>query len=93
MPLVDANDQGASRARKAAAMPLSMVRSGCVATLAEVRAGRGLVRRLSSMGLVPGVDIEVLKSSFGGPIMVRVKGSKVMLGRGMAHAILVNGPG
>ncbi len=41
------------------------------------------------MGLVPGVEIEVVSNAFHGPFVVSVKGSRMMLGRGMAWKILV----
>lgn len=41
------------------------------------------------MGLVPGVEIEVLRNSLHGPFLIAVKGSRIMLGRGMAQKIVV----
>ena len=70
-------------------MPLTMVSSGSRVHLLEVHAGRGLQGRLAAMGLVPGVEIKVISSSLHGPFVVAVKGSRVMLGRGMAHKIMV----
>lgn len=57
--------------------------------LVGVNAGRGLQGRLAAMGLVPGVELEVVRSSFRGPFIVSVRGSRVILGRGMAHKIEV----
>lgn len=71
-------------------MPLSMVRPGCKVRLVGVRAGRGLVQRLSAMGLVPGVELEVLKVAGRGPMVVRVKETRLMLGRGLAHRVMVS---
>ena len=69
--------------------PLSTVRAGETVKLATIEAGRGLNSRLASMGLVPNVDITVVSNSHPGPFVIRVKNSKMMLGRGMAHKIMV----
>jgi ferrous iron transport protein A len=70
--------------------PLSVVRSGEKVRLASIEAGRGLNSRLISMGLVPNVEITVVSNNHPGPFVISVKGSKMMLGRGMAHKIMVS---
>ena len=69
--------------------PLSAVRSGEKVRLASIDAGRDLNSRLISMGLMPNVEITVVSNNHPGPFMISVKGAKVMLGRGMAHKIMV----
>lgn len=69
--------------------PLSNVKSGETVKLASIEAGRGLHSRLASMGLVPNVEITVINNSQPGPFVISVKNSKMMLGRGMAHKIMV----
>ena len=69
--------------------PLSVVQAGETVKLARIEAGRGLNSRLASMGLVPNVKITVVNNSHPGPFVISVKGSKMMLGRGMAHKIMV----
>ncbi len=81
------------RARPVGTTPLSMAPPGALVTLVGINAGRGLVRRLSAMGLVPGTQLEVLRGNVAGPLMIRVKGSRIMLGRGIAMKILVAGRG
>ena len=71
------------------AMPLEVVQAGRRVRLIAVNAGRGLQGRLAAMGLVPGVEIKVLRNSVHGPFLIEVKGSRIMLGRGMAQKILV----
>ena len=70
-------------------MSLTMVKSGQRVRFLAVRAGRGLQARLAAMGLVPGVEIEVVRNSMQGPFIIDVKGSRLMLGRGMANKIIV----
>jgi ferrous iron transport protein A len=69
--------------------PLSTVKTGETVKLTGIEAGRGLNSRLASMGLLPGVEIKVVSSGHPGPFVISVKNSKMMLGRGMAHKIMV----
>lgn len=70
-------------------MPLTIVQVGRRVRFVAVDAGRGLQGRLAAMGLVPGVEIEVLRNYLHGPFLIAVKGSRIMLGRGMAQKIVV----
>jgi ferrous iron transport protein A len=70
-------------------MPLSMVKSGEKVRLVCVNAGQGLKNRLTEMGLVPDVEITVVNNEYFGPCVIDVMGSKMVLGRGMAHKIMV----
>jgi len=75
------------------ARPLSKVQAGETVKLASIKAGRDLNSRLASMGLVPNVKITVVSNSQPGPFVISVKGSKVMLGRGMANKIMIEHKG
>ncbi|MCI4397215.1 MAG: ferrous iron transport protein A [Acidobacteria bacterium] len=70
-------------------MPLTMVEQGKKVRLVSVDGGHDMQSRLAAMGLVPGAEIEVLGNSSRGPFLIAVKGSRLMIGRGMAHKILV----
>jgi len=74
--------------------PLALCESGEKVTVREIAGGLGVRRRLESMGLYPGEEVEVV-SAQGGPIIVSVKGCRVGIGRGMAYKIMVshNGKG
>ena len=69
--------------------PLSKVQAGETVKLVNIEAGRDLNSRLASMGLVPNVEITVVSNNHPGPFVISVKNSKMMLGRGMAHKIMV----
>jgi ferrous iron transport protein A len=69
--------------------PLSTIRAGQTVTIASIQAGRGLNSRLASMGLVRGTQITVVNNERPGPFVISIKGSKMMLGRGMAHKIMI----
>ena len=70
-------------------MPLAMVSPGEVVTIINVRAGWGLTRRLADMGLVPGMTLRVINSQMPGPIIIDLRGSRLVLGHGMAQKIIV----
>ena len=70
-------------------MPLAMVRPGEVVTVVGVRAGWGLQRRLADMGLLSGVQIRVINNQMPGPLIIDLRGSRLVLGHGMAHKIMV----
>ena len=71
------------------AMPLTTVKLGQKVRLKSISAGRGLRSRLSAMGIVPGVELVVVNTTFAGPMVVKVKDSKVILGRGIAMKMTV----
>jgi len=70
-------------------IPLTMIDNGRKVRLIGVDGGRGLQMRLAEMGLTPGAEIEVISNTYHGPFIVAVKGSRVILGRGMATKISV----
>jgi len=67
---------------------LDNVPAGARARIKGLNAGHGLATRLMQMGLTPGAEIEVLNNSRG-PILLRVRGVTIALGRGMARKIIV----
>jgi len=71
-------------------IPLSTIKSGEKVKLVGVEAGRSLNSRLAAMGLLPNVEITVVNNGHPGPFVISVKGSRIMLGRGMADKILVS---
>ena len=70
-------------------IPLSEVKEGRTVRVDSINAGRGLNSRLASMGLVANVEISVVRNGHPGPFVVNVRNSKMVLGRGVAHKIMV----
>lgn len=68
--------------------PLTMAAVGQDVRLCQLCAGRRMTHRLAEMGLTPGVCMRVVQDS-GGPMLVAVRGSRVALGRGIAHKLNV----
>ncbi|RLE53301.1 MAG: ferrous iron transport protein A [Candidatus Methanomethylicota archaeon] len=68
--------------------PLSMLQPGEVGIVVQIAAGRGLTRRLVEMGITPGTHVKVLYNG-PGPVVIMVRDSRLVLGRGAAMKILV----
>lgn len=69
--------------------PLAHLEEGESAILREFWCGRSLASRLSSLGLTPGAEITMVQNYHHGPLIVRVRGEQLALGRGEARKILV----
>lgn len=58
--------------------------------IAFIRGGKNVVKRLADMGLTHNTEIKVLKSApFGGPVKIAVRGSELVIGRGIALKIFL----
>jgi len=68
------------------AMPLMQVPEAQTVRLVEIRGGRGLQHRLAEMGLLP---VTVINNHHPGPCTISLRGSRLMLGRGMVHRVFV----
>ena len=66
------------------------LRPGQTGEVVSIETGYHAKRRLEDMGLTPGTRIRVLRlAPFGGPIEISVRGSRLVIGRGMAKRIFV----
>ncbi len=64
---------------------------GSVLTVLSVNAGLGAKTRLANLGIVPGVKITKKKAApFRGPVEIIVKGTSIVIGRGLASKIIVD---
>ncbi|NOQ22339.1 MAG: ferrous iron transport protein A [Candidatus Aegiribacteria sp.] len=69
---------------------LSELRPGQKARIIAVRGGRGFRERFSGMGLHIGSEMEVLQSTgSNGMILIKTGDTRLMIGHGMAHKILL----
>ena len=71
-------------------LPLSMINPSEEVTVTDVRGGRGLVQKLADMGLTPGSKLKVISSHKPGPILIDIRGSRLVLGHGVAHKVMVD---
>jgi len=66
-----------------------MVNAGEVVKVVSINAGWGLQRRLADMGLTPGVKVKMVNKQGRGPVLLELRGSRLALGHGIAHKIMV----
>ncbi|MCG3253919.1 MAG: ferrous iron transport protein A [Candidatus Heimdallarchaeota archaeon] len=64
-----------------------MLQVGRKGLVGKIVGGRSACKRLNELGLVPGAEIEMVNKIANGPVMIRVKGSKLALGRGLANKV------
>lgn len=57
-------------------------------TIEKLFAGRNARCRLCDLGLTPNTPVKVLKRGFG-PVIIEVRGSKLVLGKGIASKVCV----
>jgi len=60
------------------------------AVIISITAGHKAAKRLADMGLTPNTPVMIVrKTLFCGPIEIKVRGSNLILGKGVASKILV----
>ena len=69
-------------------MPLNLADKNKSYIIQRIVGREGVVRRLKSLGFVPGTEIRVL-SEIDGNLVVRVKGTKIGLGMEYAKRIII----
>jgi Fe2+ transport system protein FeoA len=70
-------------------MPLTMAVPGEQVTLVALRGGQRMRKRLADLGLTMTMPLQIVQGNGHGPLIVAVKGTRLAIGRGMAHHILV----
>jgi ferrous iron transport protein A len=76
-------------ARQEKLTPLSDIKTGRTVQLVAIEGGQNVTRRLAAMGMLPRAELEVVRNDNPGPFIVRVRGTRIALGRGVAHKIMV----
>ena len=74
-------------------IPLTALAPGQWGTVRELTGGRGFVGRLASLGLTPGVAVQMVQNFGHGPLIVLVRDTRFALGRGQAMKIWVSPQG
>jgi Fe2+ transport system protein FeoA len=69
-------------------MPLTCAPTGETVTVKRIRGGCGGSERLKDLGIIPGCRLQVVNSGQG-PLILRVRESRMALGRGLADRIMV----
>ncbi|MGC9778165.1 MAG: ferrous iron transport protein A [Candidatus Heimdallarchaeota archaeon] len=69
--------------------PLLTLQIGRKGIVGKIVGGRTACKRLNELGLIPGVEVEMINKIVSGPVMIKVKGSKLALGRGLASKVYI----
>jgi ferrous iron transport protein A len=73
---------------------LAQMKQGESGTIVDIQGGQGLIKRLESLGIRPGVKITKLTAQFmRGPVTMRISNSRIAVGFGMAKKIVVRKDG
>jgi Fe2+ transport system protein FeoA len=70
-------------------VPLALISEGEEARLTGIQGGPEMRKRLADLGLNVGMQIRVIRKNPNGPLILGVKESRLALGRGMAHRVMV----
>ena len=68
---------------------LNELRSREEGAVVELRGERGFIARLAPLGFTPGVPLTMVQNYGHGPLIVRVRDTRIALGRGEAAQIIV----
>jgi len=68
---------------------LSELPAGFCGIVAKVTGGRELTARLAAMGLTAGTEIVILQNRGFGPMLARVRDTRIALGRSQAGLVTV----
>lgn len=69
--------------------PLSALKPGEQGVVTEIRCGRNLLCRMTSLGFTPGARVTIVQNYGHGPLIAQVRGARIALGRGEAGRIQV----
>ncbi len=71
-------------------IPLTQLRRGQSGRVIQIMGGFGMTRRLSAIGIRPGKKVTKVSAMFmRGPVTVRIGGTEIAIGFGMASRIIV----
>jgi len=70
-------------------MPLTLATVGEEVRLVDIRGGQDLRKRLADLGFNIGMTLRIVQKDVNGPMILAVKDSRMVLGRGMAQKVMV----
>ncbi len=87
----DAEESWGSEKIAGNTIPLDELRDNQDGRIVKVGTNNKALTRLCHLGLTPGTQVRKVESApFGGPIKIRVRGTLLAIGRGLARQILVS---
>jgi Fe2+ transport system protein FeoA len=70
-------------------MPLALAQPGESMKLVALQGGQQMRKRLADLGLTLEMPLRVVQGNGHGPLIIAVKDTRLAIGRGMAHHIMV----
>ncbi|EFO80944.1 FeoA family protein [Oscillochloris trichoides DG-6] len=70
-------------------LPLAMAGTGARVRLVEVTGNQRSARRLAELGMIPGSHLTIM-NDHGGTLLIAVGDTRLALGAGVAHSVLVS---
>lgn len=70
-------------------MPLTLASVGEEVRLVDIRGGQDMRKRLADLGFNIGMTLRIIQKDTSGPMILAVKDSRMVLGRGMAQKVMV----
>jgi len=71
-------------------LTLAQLPTGQSGIVVEIRGGRGMINRLSALGIRPGLRITKVGAMFmRGPVTIQMGNAQVAIGFGMANRVIV----
>lgn len=74
---------------KTLSMPLCSFSAGKTVRVVSIDAGHSLKNRLAAMGVMTNSALQIMRNEGAGRLIVAIKNSKVVLGRGASNKIFV----
>lgn len=68
---------------------LSKIKEGEKVEIVAIKASSRAAKRLADLGLTSGTKIKIIRKAISGPIEIKIRGSRLALGRGLANKIAV----
>ncbi len=72
-------------------MTLAMANKNEKLKILQVGHGEKFKKRLSDMGIYKDAQVRIIRNDIPGPLILDIKGSRLILGRGQAQKIMVEG--
>lgn len=71
-------------------IPLNAVNNGETVSIESLNGGKVFIQRISDLGFTKNTELTVLDNSFCGPILIKIKESRIAIGQGEANKIIVS---
>jgi ferrous iron transport protein A len=68
--------------------PLMFCNNGETCTVKDIMGGKALNKRLIDLGMNKGTKVKIVRNE-GGRLILSIEGTRIALGQGMAHKIMV----